>query len=118
MDQKDFGRRITLLSKFVKEKNKKKYLHSCDDINIHAICELCFNILRPEREIPLNTRTLKKFKPIRNILHRLANPRGSLRNKRYYLSEISDYFPTFKKTVIPALKRKYDLDYGERKVKK
>ena len=109
MNQQDFARRIDLLDKFVGEKNKRKFLESCDDLCIHTLCELCFNILRPERELPLNTRTLRKLKPLRPILHKLANPRLSIKSKRYYLSnQLSDYYPTIKKTVIPTLKKKYN----------
>ena len=107
MNQTDIDQRLYILSRFAKEKNKEKYLQNCDETSIHTICELCFNIIRPEREMALNKRTVKKLLPIREFLHELARPRGSMKYKRLILSQISNQYPVISETIIPALKKKY-----------
>lgn len=109
MNQKDFKKRIKLLSKIDCRKSKtKKFMLECNDLTIHGICELCYNILRKEREIPLNKQTIKKLEPLRQILHKLSNPKGSIKKKREILSEISeDFFPKIKKSILPALSKLY-----------
>lgn len=111
MDQKDFSRRIELLINYVNAKNNKEFIMECDDRIVHGVCELCFNILRPEREIVLNKQTLENLKPFRRILHNLANSRLSIKNKRRLLSAISeDFVPILKRSIVPTLKKKYLSD--------
>lgn len=106
MDDQSFFDRLDILEKFSDEKKKRKYLSQCDDLTIHCLSELCFNLLRKEKEIPLNKRTIKKLLPLRDILHRLSKSTGSIKNKRKHLTEIANVLcPIMKKSIIPALNK-------------
>ena len=107
MNQIDINRRLSVLSNFAKSKNKKEFVQICDEKALHTICELCYNIIYGKGEMTLNKRTIKKLLPIRSFLHTLANPRGSFKKKRLILSQISDHYPIFTKTIIPTLNRIY-----------
>ena len=115
MDHRSFKRRIQLLSKIDCSKRKgKKFLLECKDTTLHGLSELCWNILRKEKNIPLNKRTLKKMLPLRRYFHRLSNPNGSIKNKRLLLSLICDKFlPILRKSIIPTLSRLYLMNTGK-----
>ena len=111
MNQKDFKRRIKLLSDFCNKKYKNIDMNECNNLTIHGICELCFNILRKEKEIPLNKRTLKRLKPLRGDLHYLAdNRKKSIKRKKEIIKDLinhTDFFRVVKKSIIPALNKLY-----------
>ena len=109
MDQAGLLRRIKLLSSFKPSKVKGKYTSlDCDDTLIHGLCELCMNILRGEKEIPLNKKILKKLLPFRSQLHKLSKSGGSVNNKRKTILEVCPYFvPILRKSILPALKKLY-----------
>ena len=109
MDAENFVRRIKLLEDFCFNPTRKDE-QTQTDITVHGICELCFNILRKEREIPLNKRTLKKLYPIRKQLHQLANNNIGIKKKRHILKHVlafTNFIKILKKSIIPALKKQY-----------
>lgn len=106
MFKKDFFHRVDVLTDFARKQNKFKFIDTCPDSTIHCLCELCFNVLRLEREIPLNKRTLKKLLPLKKVLRTLSDSRKSVSNKRRILNHFGPkLYPLITKSLVPALKR-------------
>ena len=106
LNKTDFFRRLDVLTEFSRKQNKSTFIDKCSDSTIHCLCELCFNVLRVEREIPLNKRTLKKLVPLKQVLRTLSDPRKSVSNKRRILNYFGPkLYPLITKSFLPALKR-------------
>ena len=106
MDRTNIIKRLKLLKFFTKDKNPINFIVECDELFIHGISEVCFNLVSPNRNISLNKQTLKKLYKIRYELNELANPKKSIKNKRKILLQLPEFFfPLLKKTIIPAIKK-------------
>ena len=68
--------------KTLTKSQRKKFLATCSDNNLHTICGACFNINK--NVIPVNKKT-KKYKQVEKQLARLANPKLSIKSKRKLL---------------------------------
>merc|ERR1711872_1158959 len=95
--------RITTLQnmKQLKKAERLSFLENCPDECIHALCEVCFNLLH--QTIKLEK---KKLKPIRVSLRKLANPKLPVKSKRKLLKEPqvgNGIFTILASTVLPAL---------------
>ena len=81
---------------------------SCDDEQIHAICEACLNVLNNTPK--LNAANLKKVKrllrPIKQQIRSISRPKVSVKHKRKILSNPQTgkgIFSVIAGIVIPAI---------------
>ena len=110
MDKKTIEKRVKMfqIMKQLKRDERLSFLKTCPDECIHALCEVCFNLLHQSLELGKDKkyRLKKKLKPIRVDVRKLANSRLSVKTKRKLLSkpQVGDgIFTILASTIIPAL---------------
>ena len=110
MDKRTLRKRITTLQnmKQLKKAERLSFLENCPDECIHALCEVCFNLLHQTIKLGKNKKYYlkKKLKPIRVSLRKLANPKLPVKSKRKLLKEPqvgNGIFIILASTVLPAL---------------
>ena len=82
---------LTTLQKTPKNNQKgerKRYLESCTDDEIHAICGACKNFLCNNIKLTEKKKAFlrKKLGPIKNDIRRLSRPQTSIKRKREILN--------------------------------
>ena len=92
MDKKNLKKILTTLKKLPKNNSKsarKKYLNSCTENEIHAICGACNNLLRDNIKISKSRKSYlrKKLNPIKNDLRKLSKSNTSVKKKRELLKK-------------------------------
>lgn len=110
MDQRTMKKRVNLFQnmKQLKRDERMSFLKNCPDECIHALCEVCFNLLHQTIKLEKNKKYYlkKKLKPIRVSLRKLANPKLPVKSKRKLLKEPqvgNGIFTILASTVLPAL---------------
>ena len=83
---------LTTLQKTPKNNQKgerKRYLESCTDDEIHAICGACKNFLNNNIKLTEKKRAnlRKKLGPIKNDIRKLSKPQTSIKKKREMLKD-------------------------------
>ena len=68
---------------------RKRYLESCTDDEIHAICGACKNFLCNNIKLTEKKKAFlrKKLGPIKNDIRRLSRPQTSIKRKREILND-------------------------------
>lgn len=92
----------------VKKKNRKNYIKSCSNDEIHAICGATKNIVDGNIEIPRRKKAYlkRKLKPHQCKIRYLSNPRNSVKKKRILLEKEqfgAGVFTALASVAIPAL---------------
>ena len=74
-------------SKNNKNQERRKYLESCSDDEIHAICGACKNFLSNNIKMSEKKKSYlrKKLTPIKDDIRKLSNPQSSVEKKRELL---------------------------------
>lgn len=110
MDKQSMEKRVQIFQNMKQLKREKRlsFLKTCPDECIHALCEICFNLLH--ETIKLNKdkkyRLKQKLKPIRVDVRKLGNSNLSVNSKRKLLSKPqvgNGIFTILASTVLPAL---------------
>ena len=94
--------------KQLKREKRLSFLKTCPDECIHALCEICFNLLHQTIQLGKDKkhRLKQKLKPIRVDVRKLGNSKLSVNSKRKILSkpQVGDgIFTILATTVLPAL---------------
>ena len=92
MEKKNLMKVLSRLQKTVKNNKKQdrgKYLESCSDDEIHAICGACKNFLCNNIKLTEKKKAFlrKKLGPIKNDIRRLSRPQTSIKRKREILND-------------------------------
>ena len=110
MDKQPMEKRISTLKhiKQLKPNQRLAFLKNCPEVCIHALCEVCYNLLHPSLKLSKDKkyRLKKKWIPIREDLRKLANTKLSVKAKRKLLSKPQvgrGIFTILATTVLPAL---------------
>ena len=110
MDQKTMKKRVNLFQnmKQLKRDERMSFLKNCPDECIHALCEICFNLLHQSIKLQKDKkhRLKQKLKPIRVDVRKLADSKLSVKSKRKLLSNPQvghGIFTILASTVLPAL---------------
>ena len=110
MNKQSLRKRISTLQnmKQLKKAERLSFLKNCPDECIHALCEVCFNLLHQTIKLGKDKkyRVKQKLKPIRVSLRKLADPKLSVKSKRKLLREPqvgNGIFTVLASTVLPAL---------------
>ena len=110
MDKRTLRKRITTLQnmKQLKKAERLSFLENCPDECIHALCEICFNLLHQTIQLKKDKkhRLKQKLKPIRVDVRKLADSKLSVKSKRKLLSNPQvghGIFTILASTVLPAL---------------
>ena len=110
MDKRTLRKRITTLQnmKQLKKAERLSFLENCPDECIHALCEVCFNLLHQTINLEKNkkNRLKQKLKPIRVDLRKLADSKLSVKSKRRILRKPqvgNGIFSILATTILPAL---------------
>ena len=85
MDQKTMKKRVNLFQnmKQLKRDERMSFLKNCPDECIHALCEICFNLLHQSIKLQKDKKhTLKKkLNPIRLDVRKLADSKQSVKSQ-------------------------------------
>ena len=110
MDKQSLRKRIATLQnmKQLKKAERLSFLKNCPDECIHALCEVCFNLLHQTINLEKNkkTRLKQKLKPIRVDLRKLADSKLSVKSKRRILRKPqvgNGILGILATTILPAL---------------
>ena len=110
MDQRTMKKRVNLFQnmKQLKRDERMSFFKNCPDECIHALCEICFNLLHQSIKLQKDKkyRLKQKLKPIRTDVRKLANSKLSVKSKRKLLSNPQvghGIFTILASTVLPAL---------------
>ena len=110
MDKQTLTNRVKTLQhiKQLKSNQRLDFLKNCSNECIHAICEVCYNILHESLKLNKDKkfRIKKKLKPIRVDVRKLADAKLSVNTKRKILSKPQvgrGVFTVLASTVLPAL---------------
>ena len=110
MNRQMINRRINILQdiKQLKANQRLDFLKNCSNECIHAICEVCYNILHESLKLNKDKkyRIKQKLKPIRVDVRKLADAELSVNTKRKILSKPQvgrGVFTVLASTVLPAL---------------
>ena len=92
MEKKNLMKVLSRLQKTPKNNKKqerRKYLDSCSDDEIHAICGACKNFLCNNIELTEKKKAYlrKKLGPIKNDIRQLSKPQISVKKKREILKD-------------------------------
>ena len=92
MNKNQLWKILSSLQKTPKNNQKgerKKYLESCTDDEIHAICGACKNFLCNNIELTEKKKAYlrKKLGPIKNDIRQLSKPQISVKKKREILKD-------------------------------
>ena len=92
MEKKNLMKVLSRLQKTPKNNKKqerRKYLESCSDDEIHAICGACKNFLCNNIELTEKKKAYlrKKLGPIKNDIRQLSKPQTSIKKKREILKD-------------------------------
>ena len=87
MENKHLWKVLSKLQKTLKKNRKserKKYLNSCTDDEIHAICGACKNLLSNNIKINEKKKAYlrKKLAPIKEEIREISKPQTSVKKKR------------------------------------
>ena len=90
MEKKNLMKVLSRLQKTLKNNKKQdrgKYLESCSDDEIHAICGACKNFLSNNIKMSEKKKSYlrKKLKPIKDDIRKLSKPQTSVKKKRELL---------------------------------
>ena len=90
MEKKNLMKVLSKLQKTPKNNQKKeriKYLESCSDDEIHAICGACKNFLSNNIKLSEKKKSYlrKKLNPIKNDIRKISKPQTSVKKKRELL---------------------------------
>ena len=94
--------------KQLKRNERLSFLKNCPDECIHALCEICYNLLHQSIELKKDKkyRLKQKLKPIRVDVRKLADSKQSVKSKRklLYKPQVGHgIFTILASTVLPAL---------------
>ena len=110
MDKKNMEKRVDMFQNMKQLKRDKRFsfLKTCPDECIHALCEVCFNLLHQTLKLGKDKkyRLKKKLQPIRVDVRKLADSKLSVRSKRKLLSKPqvgNGIFTILASTILPAL---------------
>lgn len=110
MNKQTMQKRVNTLRRMkqLKPDQRLGFLKSCPDECIHALCEVCYNLLHQSLKIDKDKkyRLKKKLLPIRVDVRKLADPKLSVKTKRKLLSKPqvgAGIFTILASTVLPAL---------------
>ena len=110
MDEKTLKKRVNLFQnmKQLKRNERMSFLKNCPDECIHALCEVCYNLLHQTIKLQKDKkhRLKQKLKPIRINVRKLADSKLSVKSKRKLLSNPqvgNGIFTILASTVLPAL---------------
>ena len=109
MDKQSMEKRVKIFQNMKQLKRDKRlsFLKTCPDECIHALCEICFNLLHETIKLGKDKkyRLKQKLKPIRLDVRKLGNSNLSVNSKRKILSkpQVGDGIFTVASTVLPAL---------------
>ena len=110
MDKQTLKNRVNMFQKMkqLKKGERLSFLENCPDECIHALCEICFNLLHQSIKLDKNKkyRVKRKLTPIRVDVRKLADSRQSVKSKRKILSNPQvghGIFSILATTVLPAL---------------
>ena len=92
MEKKNLMKVLSRLQKTPKNNKKqerRKYLDSCSDDEIHAICGACKNFLCNNIQLTEKKKAYlrKKLGPIKNDIRQLSKPQISVKKKREILKD-------------------------------
>ena len=87
MDNKHLWKVLSKLQKTLKKNRKserKKYLNSCTDDEIHAICGACKNLISNNIKMSEKKKAYlrKKLAPIKEEIREISKPQTSVKKKR------------------------------------
>ena len=110
MDKQTLKKRVNMFQqmKQLKREERLSFLENCPDECIHALCEICFNLLHQTIKLDKNRkyRLKKKLTPIRVDVRKLADSTQSVKSKRKLLSNPQvghGIFGILATTILPAL---------------
>ena len=110
MDKQSLRKRIATLQnmKQLKKAERLSFLKNCPDECIHALCEVCFNLLHQTIKLGKDKkyRLKQKLKPIRVDLRKLADSKLSVKSKRRILRKPqvgNGILSILATTILPAL---------------
>ena len=110
MDETTMKKRVNMFQnmKQLKRNERLSFLKNCPDECIHALCEICFNLLHQTINLQKDKkyRLKQKLKPIRTDVRKLADFKQSVKSKRKVLSNPqvgNGIFTILASTVLPAL---------------
>lgn len=110
MDKQTMKKRVNMFEnmKQLKGDERLSFLKNCPDECIHALCEICFNLLQQTIKLKKDKkhRLKQKLKPIRVDVRKLADSKLSVKSKRKLLTKPQvghGIFTILAGTVLPAL---------------
>jgi hypothetical protein len=110
MDKQSLRKRVDTLNNMnqLKKAERLSFLKNCPDECIHALCEVCFNLLHQTIKLGKDKkyRLKQKLKPIRVDLRKLADSKLSVKSKRRILRKPqvgNGILGILATTILPAL---------------
>ena len=110
MDQTKLRSKLKVLQNVIgtPKKQRLKLLRTCDDEQIHALCEACLNVLNntPKLNGPKLKKVKRVLRHIKRNIRSISNPKISVKHKRQILSDPQTgrgIFSVIASVVIPAI---------------